>query len=166
MPFRGSAVQSGNVKKFTNGNRLRASGIIAGTLVVVALTLAARPQPDGVVAPAVCAAAELAPRGTTVATYAPGCPERYASLGKKTVLFFRAYWCGACADAAANIAAEAASGPDDLVVLEVDYDDSASLKRRYGVTLQHTFVQVDGEGEELGQWTGFGTLDELHAALR
>lgn len=116
--------------------------------------------------PATCAAAELAPSGTTVKPYSPGCAERYASADKKTVLFFRAYWCGACADAAAHIADEAAKGPADLVVLEVDYDDSAELKRKYGVTLQHTFVQVGPDGEELGQWTGFGTLAELYAALR
>jgi thiol-disulfide isomerase/thioredoxin len=116
--------------------------------------------------PTVCAAAELAPVGTTVKAYSPGCAERYAALGKKTVLFFRAYWCGACADAAAHIADEAKAGPADLVILEVDYDDSAELRRLYGVTLQHTFVQVDGRGEEVGQWIGFGTLAELYAALR
>ncbi len=145
---------------------LLAPALAAAALVLVAVAVSSWPSAPSVVAPATCAAAEVSPEGTTVAPYAPGCAERYAALGKKTVLFFRAYWCGACADAAAHIADEAKAGPSDLVILEVDYDDSAELKRRYGVTLQHTFVQVDARGEEVGQWMGFGTLAELYAALR
>ena len=145
--------------------RLLAPSLAALAVVAVAaaFSLPSAPAPIG---PATCAAAAVAPSGTTIAPYAPGCAERYAAEGKKVVLFFRAYWCGACADAAAHIADEAASGPSDLAVLEVDYDDSEELKRRYGVTLQHTFVQVGPAGDELGQWTGFGTLAELYAALR
>ncbi len=144
---------------------LKIPAALAALAIVAAVAVASWPGAPESVAPAVCAAAEVAPSGTTVVSYSPGCAERYAALGKKTVLFFRAYWCGACADAAAHIADEAASGPADLVVIEVDYDDSAELKRRYGVTLQHTFVQVDRDGAELGQWMGFGTLGELYSAL-
>lgn len=152
--------------KKKSGRSLRAPIALAATFALAAAALVVWPSAGAPIAPAVCAAAEVAPKGTTVASYAPGCAERYAGLGKKTVLFFRAYWCGACADAAAHIADEAPSGPSDLVVIEVDYDDAGDLKRRYGVTLQHTFVQVDAAGAELGQWTGFGTLAELYAALR
>jgi thiol-disulfide isomerase/thioredoxin len=140
-----------------------AVSVALALVVAAAVSLPSAPAP---IAPATCAAAELAPSGTTVRAYEPGCAERYAAEGKKTVLFFRAYWCGACANAAAEIADEAPRGPSDLVVLEIDYDDSEDLKRRYGVTLQHTFVQVGAAGEKLGQWTGFGTLAELYAALR
>lgn len=145
---------------------LKIPAALAALAIAAVAAIAALPGAPEAVAPAVCAAAEVAPRGTTVVSYSPGCAERYAAAGKKTVIFFRAYWCGACADAAAHIADEAASGPADLVVIEVDYDDAEALKRRYGVTLQHTFVQVDAEGNELGQWMGFGTLAELYAALR
>ncbi len=153
------------VKRQPNSGRLKVSFALAAIAVLAAAAVASRPGAPGPAAPAVCAAAEVAPSGTTVVSYSPGCPERYAAAGKKTVLFFRAYWCGACADAAAHIADESAGGPSDLVVIEVDYDDSEALKRRYGVTLQHTFVQVDRDGAELGQWMGFGTLGELYAAL-
>lgn len=145
--------------------KLKVPLVAAGAIVFAAAAFSFWPGGSGL-APETCAAADVAPKGTTVVSYTPGCAERYAGLGKKTVLFFRAYWCGACADAAASIADAAASGPDDLVILEVDYDDSAALKRRYGVTLQHTFVQVGADGESLGKWVGFGTLPELYAALR
>ncbi len=144
---------------------LKVPAALAAIAVVAVAVVATLPVAPEAVAPVVCAAAEIAPHGTTVVSYSPGCAERYAAAGKKTVLFFRAYWCGACADAAARIADEAAAGPSDLVVVEVDYDDSAELKRRYGVTLQHTFVQIDAGGNELGQWVGFGALAELYAAL-
>jgi thiol-disulfide isomerase/thioredoxin len=152
------------MKRFAR--RYRRSLAIAVGVALVALALVSWPSAPDSLAPAVCAAAEVAPSGTTVRPYEPGCAERYAAEGKKAVLFFRAYWCGACAHAAAEIADEAPRGPSDLVVLEVDYDDSAELKRRYGVTLQHTFVQVGPDGEELGQWVGFETLAELEADLR
>lgn len=146
--------------------KLRGSLAIAAGIVLIALSLAVWPAAPESLAPAACAAAEVAPSGTTVTSYSPGCAERYAAEGRKAVLFFRAYWCGACADAAAHIADAAASGPSDLVVIEADFDDSESLRRRYGVTVQHTFVQVGAGGEELGQWLGFGTIAELYAALR
>lgn len=144
---------------------LRWPALVAAALVAVA-AVAVWPGDGRTLPPVTCAAAEVVPAGTTVASYAPGCAERYAAEGKKVVLFFRAYWCGACADAAAHIADEAAAGPSDLAILEVDYDGSEELKRRYGVTLQHTFVQVGADGEELGQWTGFSRIADLYAALR
>jgi len=46
-------------------------------------------------------------------------------------------------------------------LLKVDYDKSTDLKRKYGVTYQHTFVQVDKGGHLLKKWSGTSTYDEL-----
>jgi len=44
--------------------------------------------------------------------------------------------------------------PAGLTVVSVDYDNSSDLRSTYGVTVQHTFVQVDGSGNELAKFTG------------
>ncbi len=44
--------------------------------------------------------------------------------------------------------------PDGLTVVKVDYDTETDLRQQYGVTQQHTFVQVDESGAELAKWTG------------
>ncbi len=75
-----------------------------------------------------------------------------AHAGTKVVYFFHASWCPSCR------ATEAAIGetgiPDGLTVVKVDFDDATELRQRYGVTQQHTFVQVDDSGGELAKWTG------------
>lgn len=70
------------------------------------------------------------------------------------VLFFNAAWCSTCKQARENIEADLAAIPADLTIVVVDYDNSDDLKRKYGVTLQHTFVQIDAAGNELAKWSG------------
>ncbi|OHD20957.1 MAG: hypothetical protein A2064_06080 [Spirochaetes bacterium GWB1_66_5] len=48
----------------------------------------------------------------------------------------------------------------DVLVLVVDYDKAGELKKRYGVTYQHTWVRIDGAGRKLAVWNG-GGLEEL-----
>lgn len=68
------------------------------------------------------------------------------------VLFFNANWCPTCRAAVKTLDAEGA--PAGLTVVSVDYDASSDLRSRYGVTVQHTFVQVDADGTELARFTG------------
>lgn len=60
----------------------------------------------------------------------------------KRVLFFHAKWCPACVSADKALSMSGAV-PEGVTVFKVDYDMSADLKKQYGVTMQHTFVQVD-----------------------
>ncbi len=39
-------------------------------------------------------------------------------------------------------------------MVKVDFDSETDLRKTYGITQQHTFVQVDPDGEELAKWTG------------
>jgi thioredoxin 1 len=76
-----------------------------------------------------------------------------------TVLFFSASWCPTCQAAMRELQA----GADRLggvVVLVVDYDRAGELKKRYGVTYQHTWVRIDSGGRKLAVWSG-GGVDEL-----
>jgi hypothetical protein len=47
----------------------------------------------------------------------------------------------------------------------VDYDNSKDLQKKYGVTYQHTFVQIDENGEALSKWNG-GDVDKLLSTVR
>lgn len=75
-----------------------------------------------------------------------------AAQGKKKVLFFYANWCPSCRQQDANLAQSASQIPSDLAIFKVDFDSSVELRQKYGVTLQHTFVEVDDAGDELQQW--------------
>ena|SRR3989338_1378836 len=81
------------------------------------------------------------------------------------VLFFRAGWCPTCRGVDADIRANLRSIPIDFTILDIDYDTSTTLKQRYGITYQHTFVQVDAAGTLLKKWQGSPTLAALVAEV-
>lgn len=84
-----------------------------------------------------------------------------ASEYGNTVLFFHASWCPTCRALKNNIIDSSGDIPGDLTILEVDYDDSTNLRKKYGVTYQHTLVQVDTDGELITKWSGGNTLDSI-----
>lgn len=92
-------------------------------------------------------------------------PESLAMAGKgKTVLFFHASWCPSCRGVDADIVKNVTTIPADVTILKVDYDKEIALKQKYGVTTQHTFVEVDASGDLVEKWTG-GTLAGILAKL-
>ena len=72
-----------------------------------------------------------------------------------TVLFFAADWCPYCQADLKDINANG-SRLDKVNVVVVDYDKSADLKAKYGITVQDTFVQIDSKGAKLAIWNGGG----------
>lgn len=83
----------------------------------------------------------------------------------KTVLFFHASWCPFCQEADADLKANTAKLENDITVLKVDYDTQTALKKKYGVTYQHTFVHIDQEGNKVAVWSG-GGVDEINARVK
>ena len=79
----------------------------------------------------------------------------------KVVLFFNATWCSTCKKARSNIEADLTAIPADLAIVLVDFDSETTLKRKYGITVQHTFVQIDADGNELAKWSGSLTAQEI-----
>lgn len=69
--------------------------------------------------------------------------------GETKVLFFHAAWCPSCKKGDATLTAWYGADEYQRSVYKVDYDNSNDLKAKYGVTYQHTFVLVDGEGNAL-----------------
>lgn len=84
----------------------------------------------------------------------------------KVVLFFRASWCPTCKTVDADIKAHLTDIPSGVTILDVDYDKSADLKQKYGVTMQHTFVQVDSKGNLITKWSGGATLASVVEKLK
>lgn len=74
----------------------------------------------------------------------------------KTILFFWAPWCGTCSFLDDEIKSGASELPSDLTILRVNYDMQTDLKNKYGITFQHTLVQVDKDGNEIKKWIGGG----------
>ena len=81
------------------------------------------------------------------------------------VLFFHASWCPTCKTAMKELEA-GKSDLKDITVVIVDYDKYKSEKRKYGITYQHTFVQIDEKGNELAKWNGGGLEEILSRIVR
>lgn len=89
-------------------------------------------------------------------------PEKLAlAKNHKTLLFFKADWCPSCVTADQTLNREFAAIPKDLAILKVSYDTEIALRKKYGVTIQHTFVQVDAQGNLLTKWVGGTSLAEI-----
>ncbi|MBM3272066.1 thioredoxin family protein [Candidatus Kaiserbacteria bacterium] len=100
-------------------------------------------------------------------SYVAYAPERLADAVKgKVVLFFRAGWCPTCRSLDKDIRANAAKIPAGVTILDVDYDTATSLKQKYGVTSQHTLVQVDAQGNQIAKWGGSSSLAALVGSIK
>ncbi len=89
-----------------------------------------------------------------------------ASSTHHVVLFFRASWCPTCIGLDNDIRSNMSKIPKDLTILDVNYDNSIDLKKKYGVTYQHTFVQVDKDGSLIKKWSGSPTLSNLVTEIK
>lgn len=101
------------------------------------------------------------------ARYVPYSKAAYdESADKRRVLYFYATWCPSCKIANEDFTANPNKIPEDVIVIRINYNDpdtdqeEKDLAKKYGITYQHTFVQVDAQGKELTKWNG-GQTDEL-----
>lgn len=105
------------------------------------------------------------PAPGTYGDYSPQAVAEAQAAGRKVVLFFHAPWCPFCRTADAAFQAKLSQIPAGVTLLKTDYDSNVELKKRYGVSYQHTFVQIDGQGNELAMWSG-GDVDGLIRYMR
>ena len=81
--------------------------------------------------------------------------------GSDVVLFFNADWCSTCKLARDNFQASLDQIPNNLTLVVVDFDNSIDLKKKYGVTYQHTFVHISDSGASLHKWSGSVSFTEI-----
>ena len=89
-----------------------------------------------------------------------------ASLTGNIVLDFSAPWCPSCRAFEKNVLENINNIPSDLTIIKVDYDSNTELKAKYGVRMQHTFVQIDNTGEKIGLWTGGNDIQSVVSKLQ
>jgi thiol-disulfide isomerase/thioredoxin len=87
----------------------------------------------------------------------------YAKMAP-VILFFYADWCPSCVSTERIFAKKISTLPPGLKILKIDYDTAVDLKEKYKIEYQHTFIQVDENGNEIARWTG-GAIDGILANL-
>lgn len=112
------------------------------------------------------------PTTPTVGKYVEYSRETFEkSSSQRRVLFFYANWCSTCRPADSSFNQNVGRLPADLVLLRVNYNDTATdqeekdLAAKYGITYQHTFVQIDAQGNAINRWNG-GEIDQLLAKVQ
>ena len=118
-------------------------------------------EPEDAVAPADAAVDEALPGPGSYVTLADYEADQAAYAGTDVVLFFNAEWCSTCKVARDNIQSDLSGIPSGLTIVVVDFDTASDLRQKYGVTVQHTFVQIDADGNERAKWSGSVTADEI-----
>lgn len=86
--------------------------------------------------------------------------------GNKVVLYFHAPWCPICVPLDKDIKANVDKIPAGTTIVKADYDSSVALKKQYGVTYQHTMVQIDSNGKKIKKWSGGAELKDLLSQIQ
>lgn len=80
---------------------------------------------------------------------------------QKTLLFFSASWCPTCGALKRDLDRNLDKIPNDMVILDIDYDTQTELKKKYDVRVQHTILQIDKDGKVLKDLSGTLRLEDL-----
>ncbi|HNQ31789.1 MAG TPA: thioredoxin family protein [Candidatus Woesebacteria bacterium] len=104
---------------------------------------------------------------TTAGSYQVYSAEKIAlAATNDVVMFFHAAWCPSCRALSQDIEQNLSAIPSGVVILKVDYDSETELKKKYGVTTQHTLVQVDQDGNQIKKWNGSPRLENLLSQIQ
>jgi thioredoxin 1 len=92
-------------------------------------------------------------------------PASVLSNGETKVLYFYASWCPVCKRIDTLLTGWYAGDAKNVATYKINFDDEKALRQKYGVTYQHTFVKIDGEGNVLEINRG-PTDDELKVLIQ
>jgi thiol-disulfide isomerase/thioredoxin len=104
---------------------------------------------------------------TKAGSYEAYIPEKIAMAATgDVILFFHATWCPSCRGLNNDIEKNRSTIPVGVTILKTDYDTEIELKKKYGVTTQHTLVQVDKDGNLIKKWSGGSKLTNLLSQIQ
>ena len=153
------------MKKSTSRLAMVISGLLIGAMLLTSCIASSRvassPAPD---APAAEAPSNTEDASESAGNYITFDAYEASSADfsdTNVVLFFNAAWCSTCKVARDNFEASVDQIPVDLTIVVVDFDTATDLRKLYGVTVQHTFVQIDDSGEAIGKWSGSTSINEI-----
>ncbi|CAN5382106.1 hypothetical protein BH10PAT3_BH10PAT3_8350 [soil metagenome] len=109
---------------------------------------------------------EAMKKGSSYITYADYTAKKDTYKDAHVVLYFHAPWCPTCQALDKDINANITNLPANTVIVKTDYDSSTDLKKKYGVTYQHTLVQVDAGGNKIKKWAGSPELKDVLAEIQ
>lgn len=78
--------------------------------------------------------------------YDPILVEKSLAKGVDVVLFFHASRCSSCRRLHKNLIAEISDIPQNVQIFRLDYDNEKELRKKYGITSQHTLVALNSDG--------------------
>lgn len=90
---------------------------------------------------------------------------KIAQQNENIVLYFWAPWCSTCSSLDLDLLDKKIQLPDNVTMLRINYDSAKELKEKYNVSVQHTFVQIDKNGNPLSSWVG-GELTDFPKNLK
>ena len=100
-------------------------------------------------------------------SYEPYSPEKLALAETEDILlFFHAPWCPICRGIESEIIEDPSVVPVGVRILKVNYDTEVALKQKYGVTYQHTFVQVDSAGNAIQKFSDAYEFSDVLARVK
>ncbi len=85
---------------------------------------------------------------------------------RRIILFFFAAWSEFSRDLALDIETNRDQIPLDVIILKTDFDRRLSLKTKYGVLKENTFVQIDENGQLVKKWVDSKNLEEIILELK
>jgi thiol:disulfide interchange protein len=114
---------------------------------------------------------QVALDSTNSGSYVDYTPEALdAATTQRRILYFYANWCPTCRPVDQELTKRTSEIPEGVQIIRVNYNDTdtdnaeKALAEQYGITYQHTFVEIDQEGREVQKWNG-GGLDEILSRL-
>lgn len=100
-------------------------------------------------------------------TYRAYTPEDFENVAGPKVLYFHANWCPTCVALERTYLekAEEIEG-GQVTIFKASYDEDTALRQEYGVTVQHTSIGFDAEGNEVARDIGMTRVEQVNAFLQ
>jgi thiol-disulfide isomerase/thioredoxin len=99
--------------------------------------------------------------GKQVVAYTTEAAAQALAAKQTVVYYFAATWCPDCQATYRDLKANFAKFPANFTLVVVNYDKARDLKKKYGITMQHTFVLIGGMGDKKKVWSGSTTVEDL-----